>query len=75
MSGAGEQPFEPLQDHLLYDTAMLEIIEALPVGVPEGARIEMRHVREAMIMAWIRGQTWAREKCGCERCQRAFVEG
>lgn len=51
-----------VERHRLYDLALLEVVAAIPPEVPRDAKISLDHVRELMVLAWLRGEAWSRGK-------------
>ena len=49
-----------IERHPLYEVALEEVVRAIPPEVPRDAKIDINHVRELMVLAWLRGEAWKR---------------
>lgn len=49
------------EQHLLFETATEEVVEATPAQLPKKALITAPDMHDLMVLAWIRGAEWAAE--------------
>jgi hypothetical protein len=60
----GAQTKAPKRDEekkMLYETALMEVVEVIPLAVPRNTRIKLPDVRDLMVLCWLRGAEWAAE--------------
>lgn len=61
-----------------FDIALAEAEEAIGDmvrGAPPTVTMRREDVLDLVAMGFLRGQTWARERCGCFRCGHATWTG